>query len=413
MAASGAVCLEAQAGNQAFDERRPVKFMLNDSQVLAIRKRFPVLANKIYLNSCSQGALSDAVEDGLREYVASWHEHGSPWDIWVEQYEAARAQFAGLIGATAAEVAILPYASAGINSVASALGFDQRKKVVLGEFEFPTMGHVWLAQQKRGAHVEFVSAVGDRIPTAGYERAIDRNTVIVPVTGVCFMNGFRSAVADIVRLARANGALVMLDDYQDCGTRPVNVRAADLDFYVTGTLKYLLGPPGLAFLYVRRELIESLQPTITGWFAQADPFAFDVKHLDRASSARRFEAGSPPVPNIYAAMRGIGLLQEIGLENISAHIANLVRVLLTGIQELGVRAKTPPDSVGPLCVLQCRHADALVQKLSASGIVCSSRRDGLRLSFHVYNTLGDVQRVLQVLEENLNLLSTCATLRAD
>jgi selenocysteine lyase/cysteine desulfurase len=378
--------------------------MLNSSQVLAVRSRFPVLASKIYLNSCSQGALSDAVEDGFREYIASWHAHGSPWDIWVEKYEAARSQFATFIGATAGEVAVVPYASAGINSVASALTFDQRRKIVLGEFEFPTMGHIWLAQQKRGAQVEFVSAVGDRIPTAGYERAIDRNTLIVPVTGICFMNGFRSAVREIVQLAHANGALVMLDDYQDCGTRRVNVRSADLDFYVTGTLKYLLGPPGLAFLYVRKELIESLRPTITGWFAQTDPFAFDVKRLDLAPSARRFEAGSPAVPNIYAAMRGISLLQEIGLDNVSEHIAGLVRALMMGAHKLGLRAKTPADSVGPLCVLQCKDAGALVQKLSANGIVCSSRHDGLRLSFHVYNTLDDVASVLHVLERNLDLL---------
>jgi selenocysteine lyase/cysteine desulfurase len=378
--------------------------MLNSSQVLAVRSRFPVLASKIYLNSCSQGALSDAVEDGFREYVASWHAHGSPWDIWVERYEAARSQFATFIGATAGEVAVVPYASAGINSVASALTFDQRRKIVLGEFEFPTMGHIWLAQQKRGAQVEFVSAIGDRIPTAGYERAIDRNTLIVPLTGVCFMNGFRSPVREIVQLAHANGALVMLDDYQDCGTRPVNVRSADLDFYVTGTLKYLLGPPGLAFLYVRRELIESLRPTITGWFAQTDPFAFDVKRLDLAPSARRFEAGSPAVPNIYAAMRGIRLLQEIGLDHVSEHIAGLVRALMMGAHKLGLRAKTPADSVGPLCVLQCKDAGALVQKLSANGIVCSSRHDGLRLSFHVYNTLDDVASVLHILEGNLDLL---------
>src|SRR5262249_15670821 len=101
--------------------------MLSDSEELAIRSRFPLLSSKVYLNSCSQGALSDAVEDGLRDYLASWHEHGSPWDIWVAQYEAARARFAGFIGATADEVAIVPYVSAGINSVASALGFAQRK----------------------------------------------------------------------------------------------------------------------------------------------------------------------------------------------------------------------------------------------------------------------------------------------
>lgn len=387
--------------------------MLGDSEVLAIRSRFPLLASKVYLNSCSQGALSDAVEDGLRDYIASWHEHGSPWDIWVAQYEAARARFAGFIGATAAEVAIVPYVSAGINSVASALGFAQRKKVVLGDFEFPTMGHVWLAQQKRGAQIHFVPAAGDRIRVEDYERAIDSETLIVPITAVCFMNGFRSSVREVVRLAHAQGALVMLDDYQDCGTRPVNVRDSDVDFYVAGTLKYLLGPPGLAFMYVRKELIEMLQPTITGWFAQTNPFAFDVKHLELAPSARRFEAGSPPIPNIYAAMRGIGLLQEIGLENVASHIAKLARALMNGAARLGLRAKTPPDSVGPLVVLQCSNAAALVEKLAAENIVCSSRHDGLRLSFHVYNTLDDVEAVVGVLQQNLDLFQSPAALNAD
>jgi selenocysteine lyase/cysteine desulfurase len=345
------------------------------------------------------------VEDGFREYIASWHEHGSPWDIWVERYEAARARFAAFIGATAEEVAIIPYASAGISSVASALSFEKRDKVVLGEFEFPTMGHIWLAQRKRGARVQFVNAEGDRIAVDAYERAIDRQTLIVPVTGVCFLNGFRSPVREIVELGHARGALVMVDDYQDCGTRSVNVRAMDVDFYVTGTLKYLLGPPGLAFLYVRKELIESLEPTVTGWFAQANPFAFDVKTLSLSPSARRFEAGSPPVPNVYAAMRGVGLLQEIGLENVAAQIATLARGLIQGAEELGVLAKTPPDSVGPLVVLKCRDAAALVQKLAAKGVVCSSRHDGLRLSFHVYNTLDDVKAVLAVLEQNLELLT--------
>ena len=380
--------------------------MLSSSQVLSIRARFPVLRKKIYLNSCSQGALSDAVENGMREYLASWHEHGSPWDVWVERYEAARTQFASLIGAAADEVAVVPYASAGINSVASALTYRERKKVVLGEFEFPTMGHIWLAQQRRGAQVEFANAEGNSLSIHAYERLIDKNTLIVPVTGVCFMNGFRSPVADIAGLAHANGALVMLDDYQDCGTRPVDVRASQVDFYVTGTLKYLLGPPGLAFLYVRQQLIESLEPTITGWFAQANPFAFDVKHLDLSPTARRFEAGSPPVPNVYAAMRGIELLQEIGLDNVAAHIADLGQTLLRGARRLGVKAKTPANSVGPLIVLQSKDAAALVAKLAAEGIVCSSRHDGLRLSLHVYNTLEDVVAVLQVLERNLDLLDT-------
>ena len=104
-----------------------------------------------------------------------------------------------------------------------------------------------------------------------------------------FLNGFRSDVQPIVKFAHEGGALVMLDDYQDCGTRPVNVKALDLDFYVSGALKYLLSPSGIAFLYVRPELIEALTPTITGWFGRQNPFVFDLKHFDPASSARRFE----------------------------------------------------------------------------------------------------------------------------
>ena len=170
------------------------------SQIAVIRARFPVFRNKIYLNSCSQGALSDCVEAGLREYLRTWHEQGSPWDLWIEHYEAARAVFANFIGAEVDEVALVASASAGVNSVASALSFSNRRKVVLGEFEFPTMGHIWMAQQPRGAEIVFVKAQGDRLAPADYEALVDRNTLIVPLTHVCFMNGFRMAVKEIVGL---------------------------------------------------------------------------------------------------------------------------------------------------------------------------------------------------------------------
>ena len=128
--------------------------MLTDKQVQEIRSRFSIFQRKIYLNSCSQGALSDAVQAGLEDYIASWHEQGSPWELWVDKYEAARTAFAKFINASADEVAIVTSASAGINSIASALSFRERKKVVMGEFEFPTMGHVWLGttrSRRRGA----------------------------------------------------------------------------------------------------------------------------------------------------------------------------------------------------------------------------------------------------------------------
>src|SRR6266478_6778583 len=385
--------------------------ILANHAVAAIRSKFPVFKEKIYLNSCSQGALSEQVEAGFLEYLRSWHEQGSPWELWVEHYEEARGLFARFIGAEPDEVAVVASASAGINSIASALSFQQRRKVVLGEFEFPTMGHIWLAQRQRGAEVVFVEASNDRLTVEGYDELIDQDTLIVPLTHICFMNGFRMPTAEITEMAHHRGALVLLDDYQDCGTRPMDVKAMDLDFYVSGTLKYLLGPPGLAFLYVRKSLALSLLPSITGWFGQANPFAFDVKLLEPAPNARRFQAGTPAIPPVYGANEGVRLLQEIGPQNIASQVGTLTKALLQGASELGIRSKTPADSVGPLVVLQAKDSDALVKIFAESGMVVSNRHDGLRISFHVYNTLDDVRAALGLLEKNIGLLVTTEELR--
>jgi selenocysteine lyase/cysteine desulfurase len=378
--------------------------MLPPARIAEIRGRFPVFRDKIYLNSCSQGALSDAVRGGFDEYLATWDRSGSPWDVWVEEYEATRRSFAQFLGAQPDDVAVLPSASAGINSIASALSFSDRKKVVLGSFEFPTMGHVWLSQRPRGAEIQFVEAIGNRLPAELYEGVVDKDTLIVPVTGLCFMNGWRSEIKKIVSLAHSRGALVMIDDYQDCGTRPVDVKDLDVDIYVAGTLKYLLGPPGLAMMYVRPELTKSLAPTISGWFAQTNPFAFDVKKLDLSPTARRFEAGTPAIPNLYAAKQGIRLLQSVGLIEVAEHVADLAAALVRGAREMGIELKTPIDSVGPLVVLKSNDSNALVARLAAQQIVVSNRHDGLRIAFHVYNTLDDVGAVLGVLKRNLDLL---------
>jgi selenocysteine lyase/cysteine desulfurase len=370
----------------------------------AIRPQFPIFKSKIFLNSCSQGALSEAVEASLLAHIRSWHEQGSPWDRWVEEYENARTAFARFIGAEQDEVAVVPSASAGINSVASALHFGKRRKIVMGEFEFPTMGQIWLAQRPRGAEVKFLEAKNGRICAECYARAIDEQTLIVPVTQVCFMNGFRSDVASIVKEAHERGALVMLDGYQDCGTRPMDVKALGVDFYVTGALKYLLCPSGIAFLYVRRDLIRSLTPTVTGWFAQQNPFAFDVKHFEPASTARRFEAGSPPLPNVYCIPAALSLLEGVGYAAVAEHIQTLSRALIEGARNLEIEIKTPLDSVGPLVVLRMKDAEAMVQKMAANNIVVSSRMDGLRVSFHLYNTFNDVGAVLDLLKQNLDLV---------
>ncbi|MFN7948876.1 MAG: aminotransferase class V-fold PLP-dependent enzyme [Blastocatellia bacterium] len=375
---------------------------LTADEVREIRSYFPIFRRKVYVSSCSQGALSVQVETALKEFLTSWHEFGTPWDRWIEKYEEARAVFAQFIGASPDEIAITSSASAGVNALASALDFRARRKVVMGEFEFPTMGHVWLAQQPRGAEVRFLKAEGEQLPLSAYAAEVDNETAIVPVTGICFTNGFRSAVSEVAQLAHRHGAAVLLDDYQDAGTRPIDVRKSGVDFYVTGTLKYLLGPSGIAFLYVRRELIAQLTPTESGWFAQQNPFAFDPQHLELSSTARRFQNGTPPIPNVYAALAGIRLLSDIGPERIAVHVAALAQACLSRARELGLAVKTPADSVGPLVVLRCGDAERMVQRLAEMDIIASSRRDGLRLSWHCYNTMDDVSRVMDAVAANID-----------
>jgi selenocysteine lyase/cysteine desulfurase len=378
--------------------------MLTDEQISELRSHFPILREKTYLYNCSQGALCDAVEAGMQQYAISWRSSAAPWEEWMETYQALRDEFARFINAQPDEVAIVTSASAGINPIANALQFDERNKVVMSEYEFPTMGQIWLAQRPRGAEIHFLDGVNDTVPTECYERAIDKKTRIVPLTHVSFVNGFRSDVAAIAKIAHAQGALLFLDGYQDCGTRPLDVKALDVDFFVTGTLKYLLGPPGLGFLYVRRELIETLTPTITSWMAQRDPFTFNPKCLDPSPDARRFEGGSPAIPNIYLARPAIDLLAGIGMENVAAQIERLTRGFLKGVSDLRIDSKTPSSSVGPLVVLRAKDAAAVLAKLTARGIAVSTRRDGVRFSFHVYNTREDVNVALTALEDNLELL---------
>jgi selenocysteine lyase/cysteine desulfurase len=195
--------------------------------------------------------------------------------------------------------------SAGVSALASALDFSgERNEVVVSDFEFPSVAQIWHAQARRGARVVVVPAAGEIIPVERFAAAISERTALVSLTHVSYRNGARLDVPAIAALAHARGARVLLDAYQSLGSLPVDARALDVDFLVGGALKYLLGAAGLAFLYVRAELAPRLFPTAMGWFSQADIFAMDHRANTPAPEARRFEAGTPPVPSLYAGVAG-------------------------------------------------------------------------------------------------------------
>jgi selenocysteine lyase/cysteine desulfurase len=373
----------------------------------AFRAKFPLLSRRVYVNSCSQGALATDVEAAFGRFTSSWHERGSPWDSWVGEVERLRSLFAATVGADADEIAVMPSASAAIAAIATALSFDTpRRTILLGEFEFPTAAHVWLAERRRGAVIAWAGAEGDTLPVERFAAQLDERTLLVGATRVCFRNGFRLDVATLAARCRDRGAYFLLDDYQHSGTAPLDVHALGVDFLVTGALKYLLGPAGVAFLYVRRALIERLEPLATGWFGRSDPFAFDATRLDWSASARRFECGTPPVPSAYGAAAGLALLNEVGLAPIAGRIDALVDRFWQGARALGFDLLTPGDPArrGPLVVVRASHAAELVRRLEGRGIIASARGSGLRVSFHGYNDDHDVDEVLRALDAEAALL---------
>ena len=374
---------------------------------MSLRERFPIFEKKTYINSCSQGALSFDVQQAYTQYLCDWQEEGSPWERWVELLEANRHAFAGLVNAEPDEIAVTASVSAGVSALASALDFSgERNKVVVSDFEFPTIGQIWHAQTARGAQIVQVPAAGNTIPVARFADAIDERTRLVSISHVCYRNGSRLDVPAIVELAHRKGALVLLDGYQTIGTMPLDVKQLQVDFLVGGTLKYLLASAGLAYLYVRKELLAQLQPTSSGWFAQADIFAMDHRTHAPAPNARRFEAGTPAVPALYAALAGIKLVQSIGVERIQAEVRELTGAIKAGAMRRGFNLVTPvdPNQHGALITLRSHKVDLLVKWLAEDGIIVSSRDGNLRISPHFYNNLADVDRLLDCLTKHKALL---------
>jgi selenocysteine lyase/cysteine desulfurase len=373
-----------------------------------IRHRFPIFKQRVYINSCSQGALSDAVRAAYEQYLSDWDEYGAPWEYWVERGEAARAAFAGLVDAAPDEVAVTTSLSAGVSALASGLRFTRRSKVVLTDWEFPTIGQIWHAQEARGARVVHVPAADDgTIPLDHFDRAIDDDTLLVSITQVCYRNGAMVDVPRVVELAHERGALVLLDAYQAIGSLPIDVRDLGVDFLGAGVLKYLLGSAGLGFFYCRRDLVERVWPTQTGWFADENIFAMDHTDYSPAHTAARFQSGTPPVPAIYAGIAGIELMQEIGIPATREHVTALNAHLLDGLDDLGATVATPrdPNARGALMCIRSTDAPALVSALDDEGIVTSERDGNLRVSAHCYNTVEDVDAVVAALQQHRALLA--------
>jgi selenocysteine lyase/cysteine desulfurase len=366
------------------------------------RRLFPILDQKVYLNNCSLGAMPARAAEGLADYARLWSTLGGPaWNTWIQFLVELRELFARFIGAHPHEIAVSPCISTALTTVASFFDYRLRHQVVIADLDFPTIGHQWLARRRQGVEIAWVrSADRIRVPLQAFEAAINDHTALVATSQVFFTSGFVQDVAAIARLAHARGAYCLVDAYQSVGSMPIDVHALGLDFLVAGTLKWLVGGPGIAFLYVREGLIEQLEPTATGWFATKDQFNFAVDRLEFAADATRFQFGTPPVPTAYACRPGMEIIDEVGVDRVQERIRELTRRLLDAAQARGYPVNSPQadQERGGIVMIRAASPQETVRRLVARGFIVDYRPGLVRVSPHFYNTAEEIDRFMEALD---------------
>ena len=387
------------------------------SQETRWRDEFPITRDLVYLNNCSLTPLPKRGRAAVDRFLGEWTDLGGRawYDHWIGEYEELRADLARILGAAVDEVATLPNVSAGLVGIASTFDYAKRPKVIVSDLDFPTDGHAFLAVRPRGAQVEFVRSPDRvRVPLELFERAIDERTAAVCTGHVYFTTGWIQDVKALAEICHRKGARLVVDAYQSIGAFPFDVHAAGVDYLVGGTLKWLMGGPGIAFLYARRDVADAARPSAVGWWGVANPFSFDVEHLDPGKGARRFEYGTPAVAAIYAARAGIALLDEIGIPTVRERHMLLSQRLVDGARAQGwtVRCPNNPRERTSIVTLEHSQPQSAVDALRAQGVITDSRPGLIRLSPHYFNTPDEIDRALELLASLRAGLSTPTTVTA-
>jgi kynureninase len=369
-----------------------------------LRAEFPLLARFIYLNACSLGPLPREGKSALEKYARDWDEKGTPvwFSDWVPGLARLRSRLEELLHAPAGSVAINASVSAALSTMASCLPMNGRRKVLIGGLDFPTVGHQWLSRPD--VEVEFVPSLdASTVPPEAFAERIDESVALVATTHLFYTTGYVQDVRAIADAAHRAGALLLVDGYQSVGCLPVAVEDLGCDVFIGGCLKWLSGGPGTAFTYVRPDLIPSLRPVGTGWFATAEPFSFTLQDLEFAPDARRFEAGTHAVAAHMAALAALELILEVGVQNICERLRDFSDRILERCDEADVRVFTPRERqrrVG-VVTIESERPDEVEARLHAAGVIIDSRPGRIRLSPHWALKEEELERGLELVFQEL------------
>ena len=381
---------------------------MNDP-LLKWREEFPILENSTYLVNHSLGAMPRKVWDRMKEYADTWATRGIR--AWSEGWWSSPVDTGNLL----ADIFDAPHGSVVMHQnvsviqglVASCLDFTgERNRIVYTGMNFPTVMYVWEAQKRHGAEiVEVPSRDGVGVELEDLLAAIDERTLLVPISHVLFQTGYQQDLAAVIARAHEVGALVVADCYQSTGTVPFSVRELGVDMVCGGSVKWLCGGPGAAYLYVRPDLQDRLQPRVTGWAAHAAPFAFEQGEQRHATGIERFLHGSPAVAPLVQASAGYEAVLEAGVHAIRDHSQRLLGTLEQDLLNRGFTIESPTDPArrgGTLTVGLADDEDgpAFVKALEARDVLVDHRPEaGIRVSPHFYTLPEELAAFAETLTE--------------
>jgi kynureninase len=376
--------------------------------LLVWRDQFPILSECTYLVSHSLGAMPRQVYDSLQNYADTWGGRGvRAWgEAWWDLNGAVGDKVGRIINAPPKTVSMHENLSIALSILLSALPFDTRRpKVIVDDMIFPTDFYVLTQMLPPEVELHVVrSRDGMTVPTEDLLAAIDERTALVVVNQVLFRSGYIMPAADIITRAHAVGAQVLLDAYHSVGIIPVDVTALEVDYLIGGTLKWVCGGPGGVFMYVRPDLLPTLQPKITGWFAHKRPFAFEVDRIEWRDDAYRMLNGTFGVASLYAIQPGIDTIAAVGVEQIRAKSQRQTALLIELAQAAGFEVRTPlnPAERGGMVTIVPDHAYEVSRALLERNILIDYRENaGIRVAPHFYNSDDEVRLVISAIVDIL------------
>ena len=359
-------------------------------------QEFSGLAHATYLNSCSYGLLPMRTRRAVEGHLQRWTEFPD-WDQWTADLERARRAFARLIHADPDEIAIHANASGATASVLTAFpASGARREVLTLDLDFPTSPALAERQRERGLTHAHLRTPGLVLRADEWRRHLTPQTGLACVPAVASFNGYKLDLAAFSRAAREAGVPLLVDAFQALGTYDVDVKKLDVDFLVSGTYKWLLGPVGIAFLYAKREH-HGRVPLTASWQAAENPYAFDPLG-PLAPDARRYQGGGASVMGAVAASASLDLLHEVGLGTIERRNAQLVARVQREAEARKYEVLTPPQDRASIITFRVPDLQKALAACAREKVVVNPRLGGIRVSPHFYNSEADVQRLFEVLD---------------